>query len=195
MIIGIDEVGRGSWAGPVVAAAVAIDDLFDPTSIHPAKIADSKKLTPSQRRESALAIQSVASGYGLGWVGADEVDELGLSKAVELAMIRAYEELCGLLDASGASLIIDGNINYLEHISGSQALVRADSSIPAVSAASIVAKVARDDYMAKQSRDFPMYGFERHVGYGTKQHIEALMQHGACTLHRMSYKPVAALSL
>lgn len=184
-IIGIDEVGRGCWAGPVVAAAVALDDLLDPRDAHPIRIADSKILTRSQREDAVLVIKRIALGYGIGWVGAEEVDRVGLTQAVRQAMELAYKGLC-----VKGEIIIDGNINYLAHIGASKAVVKADASVLAVSAASILAKVARDDYMRECAVEYPQYGFDAHVGYGTRRHAAALARHGACSLHRMSFKPL-----
>lgn len=181
MIIGIDEVGRGCWAGPLVACAVS---LADGMAIEGLK--DSKKLNPKQREKLSEAIRASTSHIGIGWVAPSEVDDLGITEAVRAAMQRAVD----LIDASDTEIIIDGNINYLSHLENTQAIVKADDSIPAVSAASIIAKVARDQYMYKIASDFPEYGFESHVGYGTKKHIAALRQFGVTVLHRKSYKPV-----
>jgi ribonuclease HII len=129
--------------------------------------------------------------YGLGWVTAAELDGLGMTAAVALAMGRAYEALPGLVRQATGSVIIDGAINYLPDVEGSKAVIKADGSVACVSAASILAKVARDSWMAQAAEQFPGYGFEKHVGYGTRQHMEGLAAHGVCTLHRRSFKPVA----
>lgn len=126
---------------------------------------------------------------GLGWVSAQEIDELGLTEAVRKAMYGAYENL-GVTDGE---IIIDGNINYLEEVKGTRAEVRAEDKYEAVAAASIVAKVARDAYMVKMSKKYPEYGFENHVGYGTKAHKVALEKLGITPLHRRSFKPIGNL--
>ena len=182
MVIGIDEVGRGCWAGPVVAAAVEL------TEEHPlSRLTDSKKLSAKARTELTVQIQESAVQYGIAWVWPREINKIGLTESVRLAMQRAIDELT--LD--GQAVIIDGNYNFLPHIKNTSTLVKADAIIPAVSAASIIAKVARDHYMQEIGRKYPDYGFEKHVGYGTAQHITALKQYGVIkTLHRLTYKPI-----
>jgi ribonuclease HII len=178
MIVGIDEVGRGSWAGPLVAGAVLLRQPIG-------GLADSKKLTRLQRERLDIEIQKSAA-IGLGWVTPGEIDELGLTEAVRLAMWRALAQIEEAYD----EIIIDGNYNFLAENRKAKELVGADITEPAVSAASIVAKVARDNWMRDAAKQFPAYGFERHVGYGTKLHQEMLRLHGVCDLHRRSYAPV-----
>ena len=190
LVVGLDEVGRGCWAGPVVAGAVLLEKPIE-------GLRDSKKLSKKRREALAEVIRNEAKAYGVGWVTANEVDEMGLSKAVQLAMLRAMKRL----QESGEvydEIDIDGNINYFQNVQGLateniQAMVRADDSVPAVSAASILAKVARDEYMARLANEFPAYGFEKHVGYGTQAHMRALQEHGMTNEHRKSYKPIQAL--
>lgn len=184
MVIGVDEVGRGCWAGPLVAGAVCLDGTID-------GLMDSKKLSAKKRKKLSEVIANEAYSYALGWVTPKEVDELGLTEAVRLAMKRAIEQL----DISGAKIIVDGNINYLLHLPNTEAVIKADDSVPAVSAASILAKVARDEYMHEISSKYPEYGFEKHVGYGTKAHLEALKAFGVTPIHRKSYKPVKRLAV
>lgn len=179
--VGIDEVGRGCWAGPVVAGAVILNK--------PIKgLKDSKKLTKKQRELLAIEIRENAI-VGLGWVAATEVDELGLTEAVRLAMQRAIDHITASYD----EIIIDGNLNFLQENPKARAVIKADDSVPAVSAASIVAKVARDNYMAEVATEYPDYGFPSHVGYGTALHLERLKLHGVSDLHRLSFKPIRAL--
>lgn len=182
MIIGVDEVGRGAWAGPLLVAAVQLPELL-PDEL--TGLTDSKKLSKVQRERYAVAIYRVAIYVGFGWVTASEVDELGLTAAMRLACQRAVE------GAPDAAIIIDGQINYLPDRPATSCQIKADRDVPAVSAASIVAKVARDNYMADQAKLFPQYGFDRHVGYGTQLHSNALARHGTVLLHRKSFKPVA----
>lgn len=177
--VGIDEVGRGCWAGPLVAGAVVLGKPI-------AELRDSKKLTKKRREELSEQILASARAVGFGWVSAQDVDAVGLSEAVRLAMQRALDQITVEFDV----LIIDGNINYFPADARAKAIVKADDSVPAVSAASIVAKVARDNWMAKQAQNYPEYQFDRHVGYGTALHIKALQDHGVCALHRQSYKPI-----
>lgn len=186
VIVGVDEVGRGCWAGPLLAAAVILDDtLGDSTTIN-IHLRDSKKMTKSQRINADVYIRDSALAFGIGWVNAIEVDNLGLTNATSLAMQRAVDQITIAYDR----IIIDGNYNYLPHITKAETLVKADDTIQAVSAASIIAKVARDNFMAEQAVLFPQYGFNKHVGYGTKLHMDALARYGVTPLHRKSYKPI-----
>lgn len=180
--VGIDEVGRGCWAGPLVAGAAIVKVPIQ-------GLRDSKKLSKVKREN--LAEQIYANAYvGLGWVEPAEIDEIGLTKAVGLAMERALAQIVVNFD----EVIIDGNINYFPHDIRAKAVIKADDSVPAVSAASIVAKVARDAYMATEAhQQFPQYEFDKHVGYGTRLHIEMLKQYGVTSLHRRSYKPIMEL--
>ncbi|HMM62371.1 MAG TPA: ribonuclease HII [Candidatus Saccharibacteria bacterium] len=187
MILGIDEVGRGPWAGPLVVGAVvlggiAIDGLTD-----------SKKLTKRRREELDVIIRDKASGYGLGWVSANEIDEIGLSAALVLASKRAVEQI----NAPYHEIIIDGTINFLSGTNKGgyvKTLKKADLLIPSVSAASIIAKVARDNYMIDQDAAYPGYGFKTHVGYGTAVHREAIKRLGVTPLHRLSFAPLIKYS-
>ncbi len=187
MIVGIDEVGRGPWAGPLVVGAVVLPDGFDLPGL-----TDSKKLSAKRRDVLAAQIKERASGWGLGWVHAAELDAVGLSKALRLATIRAMEAIT----VPYHEIIIDGTINFLQE-TGKGAYVttlpKADALIPAVSAASIVAKVARDAYMAGLDVEYPGYGFGSHVGYGTAKHRQALDTLGITPQHRKSFKPIAAM--
>lgn len=187
MILGIDEVGRGPWAGPLVVGAVVLpqDFLLD-------GLTDSKKLSAKKRVELAEIIKKEALGYGLGWVEAEELDSVGLSAALRLATIRAVEAV----KTPYHEIIIDGTINFLSETSKGQfvtTMPKADFLVPAVSAASIIAKVARDAYMAEQDAVYPEYGFGAHVGYGTAKHSAALQQFGVTPLHRKSFAPIAKL--
>ncbi|MEO7364216.1 MAG: ribonuclease HII [Candidatus Saccharimonadales bacterium] len=182
VVVGIDEVGRGCWAGPLVAGAVV---LGEPIS----GLQDSKKLSAKQRERLDLLIHESARAIGLGWIWPATIDEIGLTEAVRQAMQSALKEI----DVGYDEVIIDGNLNFLEYLPKTRALIKADDSIPAVSAASIVAKVARDNYMTELALKLPEYGFEKHVGYGTASHLAALQAYGVTPHHRRSYKPVAAL--
>lgn len=179
---GIDEVGRGCWAGPVVAAAVYLE-----TEI--VGLADSKQLSAARRQFLSQIIYESAQ-VSLGWVHADEFNSVGLSRSVQLAVERAVS---GLPEVLHKDIIIDGSVNYLHSFGGARAVIKADLSVAAVSAASIVAKVARDQYMFELATRYPDYGFERHVGYGTAKHRRALQQLGITPEHRLSYKPVQAI--
>lgn len=180
--VGIDEVGRGCWAGPVVAGAIILSEPIEGLN-------DSKALSKKQRELLDIAIRSKAKAVGLGWVEPSVIDEIGINNAVKLAMQSAILQI----DDDYDEVIVDGNINYLSEIDKARAIIKADASVPSVSAASIVAKVARDKYMAELSLKYPEYGFEKHVGYGTALHIEQLRRHGVTDQHRRSYKPIRAL--
>lgn len=180
--VGVDEVGRGCWAGPVVAGAVILDRPIT-------GLTDSKLLTAKKRVNLANNIKLEAVAYGLGWVSPVEVDEIGLTEAVRLAMQRAMAEI----DVEYDEIIIDGNYNFFPNELRAKAVIKADLTIPEVSAASILAKVARDQYMVEAAVRYPNYGFEKHVGYGTAAHIAALKLYGICDMHRLSYKPIKAL--
>lgn len=178
LIIGIDEVGRGSWAGPLVVGAIGLGGDI-------AGLRDSKVLSASKRRSLARLIEKQAVFIGLGWVTAGEVDDLGLTKATMLACERAVDKA-----PKEAKFLIDGKINYLPKFQQVQTVIDGDATEISISAASIVAKVARDQYMAEQELVFPGYSFSKNVGYGTKQHLDAIKSLGLTPLHRWSYKPI-----
>lgn len=180
--VGIDEVGRGCWAGPVVAGAAVLHQPI-------AGLKDSKKLSKKQRDKLALEINSDAATVGLGWVDAETVDEIGITEAVRLAMQLALDQISIDYD----EVIIDGHLNFLPDNPKTRAVIKADDTVPAVSAASIAAKVARDDYMSDVASGYPDYGFPQHVGYGTALHLKRLKLHGVSKLHRRSFKPIKGM--
>jgi ribonuclease HII len=183
MILGIDEVGRGPWAGPLVVGAVVLG------SADISGLTDSKKLSKKRRDEFDALIRERAAGIGLGWVSPLEIDTIGLSAALKLATKRAVEQI----RAPYHEIIIDGIVNFLQDTSKGQyvtTMKKADLLVPAVSAASIIAKVARDNYMIEQGLQYPGYGFENHVGYGTAAHIKAIDELGITPLHRLSIAPL-----
>lgn len=183
MILGIDEVGRGPWAGPLVIGAVVLG------GVEIAGLTDSKKLSKKRRDELDILIREQAAGYGLGWVSADEIDQIGLSAALVLATKRAVEQV----KVPYHEIIIDGTINFLKDTSKGQyvtTLKKADLLIPSVSAASIIAKVARDNFMTAQDAMYPGYKFASHVGYGTAVHRAAIETLGVTPLHRLSFAPL-----
>ncbi|MBP9738257.1 ribonuclease HII [Candidatus Saccharibacteria bacterium] len=185
MIIGIDEVGRGCWAGPLLAAAVGLEEGLQVPGLR-----DSKKLTAKKRLLLVGQIQSATSSIGVGWVWPKEINKIGLTESVRLAMQRAVDQI----DLADSQVIIDGNYNYLPDVPNSSFLIQADDRVQAVAAASVIAKVLRDTYMKKLSETHPGYGFEKHVGYGTKLHQEALLKFGVLqSIHRLNYKPIKKL--
>ncbi|MBQ3306469.1 ribonuclease HII [Candidatus Saccharibacteria bacterium] len=195
-ILGIDEVGRGPWAGPLVIGACVLNPRFDDDENPVAsenwqeKLADSKKLTAKKREELDKEIREKAASFGLGWVSASELDKIGLSEALKLASRRAVEKI----KTEPTEIIIDGTQNFLKGTRYEEkvtVLKKADDKIKEVSAASIIAKVARDNYMVELAKKYPEYGFEKHVGYGTAKHKAALEAKGPCPEHRFSFRPVA----
>jgi ribonuclease HII len=178
LVIGVDEVGRGCWAGPLVAGAVMLKDPIE-------GLADSKVLKPHQRRKLSLQIRDRALACRTGWVSPQEVDALGLTAATALAISRAIKGI-EIYDY----VLIDGSLDFLKNNAKVITLVKADNLVSAVSAASILAKVARDDFMAEQHILYPEYGFDRHVGYGTAMHRQAIIEHGLTPLHRRIFKPI-----
>jgi len=183
MILGIDEVGRVPWAGPLVVGAVVLGGAqID-------GLTDSKKLSKKKREVLEVEILEKAQATGLGWVTAGELDEVGMSEALRLATRRAVEQI----RAPYHEIIIDGTINFLSDTSKGKyvtTLPKADLLVPSVSAASIIAKVARDRYMAEQGELFPEYGFAGHAGYGVAKHRAAIEKYGVTPLHRLSFAPL-----
>lgn len=180
MVVGIDEVGRGSLAGPLVIGAVSLS-----RPIHQLK--DSKQLNGLEREKIAKEIYINANYTSLGWVWPHEIDQLGLTGATSLAISRALS-----VNKHSVDLIqLDGNYNFVNNHIPVQLIVNGDKLIPAISAASIIAKVARDNFMKLINQYFPEYGFSNHVGYGTKQHLAAISAFGPCVLHRLSFSPLA----
>ncbi|MBP8018872.1 MAG: ribonuclease HII [Hylemonella sp.] len=180
LIAGVDEAGRGPLAGPVVAAAVILDDL------QPIKgLADSKKLTALNRERLYDEIRAKALCCSIAEASVEEIDRLNILQATMLAMQRAVAGL----RLKPTKVLVDGNrIPKLDMLA--EAIVKGDSLIPAISAASILAKVHRDRWCAELHQRYPLYGFDGHKGYGTAQHLAALQAHGACPEHRKTFAPV-----
>ena len=181
LVAGVDEAGRGPLMGPVVAAAVILDDL------HPIKgLADSKKLTALRREKLYDEIRAKALCFSIAQASAAEIDEINILQATMLAMRRAVEGL----RLKPAKVLVDGNrIPTLVIVA--EAIVGGDALVPAISAASILAKVWRDRWCQEMDLAYPQYGFASHKGYGTAEHLVALQQHGACPEHRRTFAPVA----
>lgn len=188
-VIGIDEAGRGPLAGPVCAGAVAIskDPVINPL------IRDSKKMTRKRREEAFEYIKENSVGYGIGMVDAKVIDDLGIQEAVRMAMVDAIEQVEDMIKCKADYLIIDGNgVLSIEGYT-QEKLIKGDLHHYSISCASILAKVTRDRYMYEMSKIYPVYGFDRHVGYGTKYHMDMLNTYGPCEIHRRSYEPVKRL--
>ncbi|MYB22265.1 MAG: ribonuclease HII [Chloroflexi bacterium] len=185
-VAGVDEVGRGPLAGPIVTAAVTLPLDRRPSWLR--ELRDSKQLTASRRECLALLIEDGALQWGLGWVHAAELDELGMSAALRLACRRALEQLPQAPDV----VLADGR-DDLRLSCATEMIVKGDVTVASIAAASIIAKVARDRWMVELDARIPGYGFARHKGYGTAQHLAALQSFGPCAEHRRSFAPVAAL--
>lgn len=177
VICGVDEAGRGPLAGPVYAAAVILPDHLEIPGLD-----DSKKLTDKRRRELMPIIKEQAIAYGIGVATEKEIDEINILQATFLAMERAIAQLNGKADFA----LIDGNREKDFGIPV-MTVVKGDSRSANIAAASVLAKVSRDDYMDEMAKQYPEYGFEVHKGYGTKAHYEALRTYGHCPLHRVTF--------
>ncbi len=187
LVAGVDEVGRGPLAGPVIAAAVILDPLRPITGL-----TDSKRLTPKKRQTLAGEIRLYALDWALGRADVEEIDLLNIFHASLLAMRRAIEGLSLIPD----HIKIDGKHcpSLGTHYQGTlEAIIKGDLTEAEISAASIIAKVARDEEMIGFDSLYPVYGFASHKGYPTRQHREALMQHGVLPIHRRSFAPVKKL--
>ncbi len=181
LIAGVDEAGRGPLAGPVVAAAVILDDLNPIVGL-----ADSKKLTALKRERLYDEIRAKALCCSIAEASVEEIDSLNILNATLLAMSRAVEGL----RLKPHKVLVDGNrLPVLDVLA--EAIVKGDSKVPAISAASILAKVHRDRWCLQLHAQYPEYGFDRHKGYGTEAHLQALRTHGATPWHRHSFSPVA----
>ncbi len=185
LVAGVDEAGRGPLAGPVVAAAVILDERYPINGLM-----DSKKLTPMKRERLYDEIYSKALCCSIAHATVEEIDKLNILQATLLAMQRAVNGL----RLKPNKVLVDGNqLPKIKYIS--EAIVKGDFLIPAISAASILAKVTRDRWCYKVDQDFPYYGFAEHKGYGTAFHLDALKKYGACSLHRRTFRPVAEVLL
>jgi ribonuclease HII len=177
---GVDEAGRGPLAGPVYAAAV----ILDPD--RPVEgLTDSKLLAPAERERLAVLIRSSARAWAVSWADVHEIDAINILQASLLAMQRAV----AALNVAPRLALVDGN-RAPKFSCRAKAIIQGDLSQPAISAASILAKVERDAEMCRLARHYPGYGFENHKGYGTREHLEALDRLGVCSIHRRSFEPV-----
>jgi len=181
LVAGVDEAGRGPLAGPVFAAAVILDDM-SPIS----GLADSKKLSPKKRDLLYDIIKARALCFSVAMASVDEIDQLNILQASLLAMQRAVKGL----RLKPMKVLVDGNrLPVLDM--RAEAIVKGDSKVASISAASILAKVERDRWCVEIDSQYPLYGFAIHKGYGTSVHLNALKEHGPCALHRSSFAPVA----
>ncbi|MFW7378131.1 MAG: ribonuclease HII [Oligoflexus sp.] len=187
-LVGTDEVGRGCIAGPVYAAAVSLDyeSLFKLSKKDLSLIRDSKTLSSAQRQYMLPLIKSVATAYAIGIASVNDIETFGIVPATFSAMTRALEQLPQQYDL----LLIDGRSPIPDYPGEQRAFIKGDSLIYAIAAASILAKEARDQHMKEADTSYPGYGFAQHVGYGTKQHLQALADIGICPLHRRNFAPI-----
>ena len=183
---GVDEVGRGCWFGPVFAAAVVLPERAA-GRLGAAGLTDSKALSPRRREALVPLIKALASGWALGQASAAEIDGHGIRLATEWAMLRALQRLRGALGADPPLVLVDGILPLRCWPGPQRCLVRGDSHSPAIAAASVIAKVARDGLVGRLAERYPGYGLERHAGYGTALHRRALEQLGPTPLHRRSF--------
>lgn len=181
LVAGVDEAGRGPLAGPVFAAAVILDPQ-QPMN----ELADSKKLTAKRRDELTIRIKQEALAWCIASASTEEIDELNILGATLLAMRRA----CNQLPIKPEFILIDGNQIPTELAIPARAIIKGDAQIAAISAASILAKTARDEACLIMHEQYPQYAFAQHKGYGTKLHMQLLEEHGPCPEHRRSFAPV-----
>lgn len=179
-IVGLDEAGRGAWAGPVVAAAVVL-----PPKLRIKGLRDSKLLSPARREKLHIYIQKNALSIGIGIVSEKIIDEKGIIEATRSAFLKAINKL----PLEGDYLLVDG-LKLFEHNTPYEFLIKGDTRVASIAAASIIAKVTRDYILMDYHRQYPDYGFDVHKGYGTKKHREAINKYGLCEIHRMSYRPM-----
>ena len=197
MILGIDEVGRGPYAGPLVSGACILGDWQNSENAEwIEKLTDSKKLSAKRREELYVLIKEKALATATGWVSSAKIDEIGLSEALRLATRRAVEQI-QKTKVPFSEIIIDGTMNFLvgtkleKYVS---TLKKGDFLVKEISAASILAKVERDKYMAELDAVYPEYGFGKHVGYGTAAHQKAMEEFGLTPEHRRSFRPVREIA-
>jgi ribonuclease HII len=186
-ICGVDEAGRGPLVGSVVAGAVVLDPNQPIMGLR-----DSKKLSPARREQLYAEIMQKARAWGIGQASPSEIDTLNILQATMLAMRRAIEALSERLGEWPSKALIDGNRCPILPIA-SEAIIKGDAKEPAISAASIIAKVTRDQQMQVLHTQYPQYGFNQHMGYPTEAHMQALKQFGPCEEHRRTFAPVRDL--
>lgn len=189
---GIDEVGRGCLAGPVYAGIVifSYDKIRRLSKEKKQLIRDSKTLSSLQRAKMVPIIKSLADEWYVASANVPEIERLGIVKANFLAMRRAIKKCSTSID----TILVDGNATIPGYGGDQMSVVKGDSLCFSIAAASILAKEARDQYMSRQANQFPHYGFENHVGYGTRHHLEMINKHGLCKLHRRNFAPIREIA-
>jgi len=191
IIAGVDEVGRGALAGPVYAGAVILDyhKLMALSKQERSIVRDSKALNRAQREKSLPLVKALSISYATGCAETEEIERLGITKATFLAMHRALSKLKTSFDI----LLIDGKFPLPDFSLEQLNLIGGDRTCYSIAAASILAKETRDKIMMQEANLFPLYGFEKHVGYATQSHLKAIHTHGICTLHRKNFEPIRSL--
>ncbi len=184
MVIGVDEAGRGAWAGPLAAAAVVLKSPI-------VSIKDSKLLTSNQRFRCAEQIMTQGI-WALGWTEVWQIDKWGMTEAVRFAMRQALVGVVAQIEEY-QQVIVDGPYNFLGDMPKTTAIVKADTYLPCVSAAGIIAKTHRDLYMQNVAEHYPRFGFDKHVGYGTAHHRKMIGIYGPTPIHRQSFRPIAGM--
>ena len=188
-VVGLDEAGRGPWAGPVSAGGV----MITPKTKILDRVQDSKKMSEKIREEVYSELKDSLEYYSVALISAEQIDNFGINSSVKFAMEGVIRNIEEILNKSIEYLIIDGS-NCLDVFDyPSKKINSGDLKHYSISAASILAKVDRDSIMKKFAKKYPEYGFERHKGYGTKFHREMIIKHGPCLIHRLSYKPIAKI--
>ncbi len=190
-VIGIDEVGRGPIAGPLVVCACALKVGTDVFALFPkGQLRDSKKLSEKARLSIVEKLQPLVESsdviFGIGEVSAEEIDNIGLSKAIKQALVASLKKVHAQNISKDTFIFLDGSLHVDERYK-QETVIKGDEKIPEIALASIIAKVYRDTLMKKVADAYPEYGFATHVGYGTKAHYEAMKEHGLTPLHRKSF--------
>lgn len=187
-VAGLDEAGRGAWAGPVVAAVVVLpQDMHLEQSL--LGVRDSKQMNVHQREYWAEIIKTEALAWGVGFTDHAEIDQQGILPATRLAMVRALAQLSTLPDHLFIDALLLSSVDIPQ-----TAFIKGDQRSLSIAAASVLAKTSRDEHMRLEDNCFPLYGFSRHKGYGTRFHQQALAENGPCSIHRMSFRPLRELS-
>jgi ribonuclease HII len=197
-VVGLDEAGRGAWAGPVSAGAVVLPPARDDLRAVLEGVRDSKQMTARSRVRLIERIQTTALGWGIGWAEASEIDQIGIVPATCQAMTRALDDLRRRFPALTPDYLLLDSIRWHEldrQQTPHRALVRGDSLSLTIAAASILAKVWRDERMIEYDQRYPLYGFAHHKGYGVPEHAAALREHGASQIHRMTFRPMSQRQL
>ncbi len=188
-VAGVDEAGKGPLAGPVTAGAVMIHTSSQIVT----SVRDSKLMTSKQREKAFAEICQKSSSYGIGIVEAEEIDTLGIDVAVQKAMIMALTMLEKNFGTSLSFVLVDGSKTKILPLFQSQRIKKGGLYHYSIAAGSILAKVTRDRMMHEVAKVYPLYGFDRHVGYGTKRHIDIINQYGPCPIHRKSFEPIKSI--